>query len=267
MNNEGQPQGLTVVQGMGIFVLLLVAMLVVGGVSSAVFGLHLAVLLSEAVILLIPISFLSAGGYSFRRIICYPQRLGFNFWMLVTAAAVLLFVVTSDLTGYINQLVPRPEWQQKTLLEFLVAKTWPEFLFRIFGGSVLVGFCEEFAFRGFLQRVFSERLGGIRGLVLTAFLFAFIHLDPWNFAAIFLLGLFLGYLVYLTGNLWVAIFVHFLSNGVAFSIGFFSPDAGSDFAYTFPPYVTLLLTFLFIVSLDLIRRMHKEGRSTSTCPG
>lgn len=258
MNEAPQPRGFTIVQAAGIFALVLVAMLVVGGISSVVFGLHVAILSTEAVILLVPLSFLSVGGYSFRRIVSYPQRLGVSFWILVAATSVFLFVVISDITGYVNQLVPRPEWQQKALLEFIVAKTWPEYLFRIFAGAVLVGFCEEFAFRGFLQRVFSERLGGIKGFSLAAFLFAFMHLDPWNFFGIFLLGLFLGYLVYLTGNLWTAVFVHLLSNGIAFSVGFFTPDAGSDFAYTFPPYLTLLFTFLFIVSLSLLRKVHGE---------
>ncbi|UCB51616.1 MAG: CPBP family intramembrane metalloprotease [Candidatus Zixiibacteriota bacterium] len=263
MNEKPQPQGFTVVQAVGIFALLLVAMLVVGGISSAVFGLHVALLSTEVVILLVPISFLSIGGYSFRRIVFYPKRLGLSFWILVVAASVFLFVVISDITGYVNQLVPRPRWQQEALLELLVAKTWPEYVFRVFAGALLVGFCEEFAFRGFLQRVFSERLGGIKGFSLAAFLFALMHLDPWNFVGVFLLGLFLGYLVYLTGNLWTAVFVHFLSNGIAFSVGFFSPDAGSDFDYTFPPYVTLLFTFLFIISLDLIRKACKgEERGT-----
>ena len=267
MNNEGQPQGFTVAQGVGIFALILVAMLVVGGISSALFGLHAAILLSEAVILLVPISFLSVGGYSFRHMVLYPKRLRLNFWILVAAASVFLFVVISDVTGYVNQLVPRPKWQQDILLELLVAKTWPEYLFRIFGGGVLVGFCEEFAFRGFLQRVFSEKLGGMKGFVLAAFLFAFMHLDPWNFAAVLLLGLFLGYLVYLTGNLWVAVFIHFLSNGIAFSVGFFSSEAGADFGYTFPPYITLLFTFLFIVSLNLIRRVYKGAGERAILSG
>jgi membrane protease YdiL (CAAX protease family) len=251
---------------MGIFALVLVAMLVVGGISSALLGLHFTLLSTEAIILLVPLSFLSVGGYSFHSIVSYPRRLGSSFWILLAATSVFLFVVISDITGYINQLVPRPEWQQKALLELIVAKTWPEYLFRIFAGAVLVGFCEEFAFRGFLQRIFSQRLGGIKGLALTAFLFAFMHLDPWNFIGIFILGLFLGYLIHLTGNLWTAVFVHLLSNGIAFSVGFFSPDAGSDFAYTFPPYVTLLFTFLFIAGLNLLRKAHGEIKEGTVPP-
>jgi len=266
-NDENHQKEFTVMHGTGIFVLLLVASVIVGGISMLVFGLHLTVILTEAVVFLVPLSFLYAGGHSFRHTLAYPQRLGFNFWILVGAATVFLLVVISDVSGYVHQLMPRPKMQQEALLKLFVAKTWPEYLFRIFAAGALAGFCEEFAFRGFLQSIFSKRMGGLKGFVLTAFLFALMHLDPWNFAGVFLLGLFLGYLVYLTGNLWVAIFVHALSNSISFSVGFFSPDVGTDFGFTFPPYITLLCTFLFILSLDFIRKVHQRRQQVKMSTG
>jgi membrane protease YdiL (CAAX protease family) len=257
---EERPKGFSVKQGVGIYILLLVAVVIVGGISSVLFGLNPTLILSEAVIFLLPLSFLSAGGYSFRSFLSYPRRLDFSFWILTVAATVCLLGVISDITGYIHQWVPRPKIQQEVLLKLFVAKTWPEYLFRIFAAGAVAGFCEEFAFRGFLQRIFSERLGGMKGFLLTAFLFALMHLDPWNFAGVFLLGLFLGYLVYLTGNLWVAILMHALANSISFTLGFFSPDVGSNFTFTFPPYITLLFVFLFILSLDSIRKAYLRGQ-------
>lgn len=266
-NDESHQKEFTVAHGVGIYVLLLVAVVIVGGISMSIFGFHLTVIISETVVLLVPLSFLYAGGYSFRRTLNYPYRLSFNFWILVATATVSLLVVISDVTGYIHQLMPRPKSQQEALLKIFVAKTWPEYLFRIFAAGALAGFCEEFTFRGFLQSIFSKRLGGMKGFVLTAFLFSLMHLDPWNFAGVFLLGLFLGYLVYLTGNLWVAILVHFLSNSISFSVGFFSPHVGSDFGFTFPPYITLICTFLFIISLDFIRRVYRGEQTANISIG
>jgi membrane protease YdiL (CAAX protease family) len=262
-NDQDYQRGFTLWQGVGIFALLLVANLIIAGLSLTLFGLHVTVLVSEAVILLVPASFLCAGGYSFRDLLSYRQKPGpvFYFWLM--AATISLYVVVSDISGYVNQLVPRPEVQQEALLKLFVAETWPEYLFRLFGLAALAGFCEEFAFRGFLQSIFSKKLGGIRAFILTAFLFAFMHLDPWNFAGLFLLGLFLGYIVYLTGNLWLAIFVHFFSNTVAFSIGFFSPDVGADFGHTSPPYITLLFTFLLMVSLGFVQKAHPRREQSN----
>jgi membrane protease YdiL (CAAX protease family) len=235
MNQETEGRSLSVGHGLGIFLLMLVAELVVAGIALPTFGFHVMVVLSEAVVFLVPLTFLSAAGYSLRGTLSYPRKLGFSFWVTVLAAAVFLLLVISDITGYIHQLVPRPEAQQKALLEVLVAESWPEYIFRLLAAAALAGFCEEFAFRGFLQSVFVERMGGVKAILLTAFLFAFMHLDPWSFAGVFLLGMFLGYLVYLTGNLWVPMGVHAFSNSLSFSMAFFLPNVGADFTYTFPP--------------------------------
>lgn len=257
---EIKARELTVVHGLGIFVLLLIAELIVAGISLSLFGFHLMVILTEALVLLLPLSFFSAAGYSFCTTLAYPRALGLSFWIWVMVATAFLLLIISDITGYIHQLVPRPEAQQEALLKVLVAESWPEYLFRLFAACALAGFCEEFAFRGFLQSVFSKRMGAQKGILLTGFLFALMHLDPWTFPGIFLLGLFLGYLAQVTGNLWVPIFVHAFSNTLSFSIAFFSPDIGADFAYTFPPYVTLLCTFLFLASLRVIRSKHEENQ-------
>jgi membrane protease YdiL (CAAX protease family) len=260
MNQETPSRSLTVGHGLGIFLLMLVAELVVAGITLPVFGFHVMVVVSEALVFLVPLTFLSAAGSSLRKTLSYPRKLGFGFWATVLAATVFLLLVISDITGYIHQLIPRPEAQQKALLEVLVAKSWPEYIFRLLGAAALAGFCEEFAFRGFLQSIFVERLGGVKAILLTAFLFALMHLDPWSFAGVFLLGMFLGYLVYLTGNLWVPMAVHAFSNSLSFSMAFFLPDMGADFSYTFPPYLTLVCALLFIVSVRLIRSKHQDSQ-------
>jgi membrane protease YdiL (CAAX protease family) len=267
MNEETQIRTLTVGHGLGIWLLLLVAEVIVAGISMMFFGFHVMVIVSEALVFFLPFSFFYAAGYSLRDTLFYGQKLGLGFWISVAAATFFLLLVISDITGYVHQLMPMSEVQKKALLKVLVAESWPEYLFRLLGAGILAGFCEEFAFRGFLQSVFSKRLGGLKGMVLTAFLFAVMHLDPWTIAGIFLLGLFLGYLVLLTGNLWVAIFVHAFSNTLSFTMAFFIPNMGADFSYTFPPYVTLLCTFLFIVCLKLIRTKYQESMPSASLTG
>jgi membrane protease YdiL (CAAX protease family) len=258
-DDQNHPREFTYWQGIGIFVLLLLAVFIIGGISSSVFGFHVTAILGELLIFLIPLSFLSAGGYSLHRFLAYPGKITFHFWFWTIIASLALYLVISDVSGYVHQLFPRPLEQKKALLEVFVAQTWFEYIFRIFAACLLAGFCEEFAFRGFFQSVFTKRLGTTKGLVFTSFLFAFMHLDPWNFAGVFLLALFLGYLVLLTGNLWVAILVHFVSNCIGFSIGFFSPQVGSDFEYTYPPYVTFICVVIFIFSLNLLRKAYVEN--------
>jgi membrane protease YdiL (CAAX protease family) len=257
---ESQHKKPDLMYGVIVFALLLVVNVIVGGISSIVFGIHITLLLSEAIIFLIPFSFLSGGGYSLNRFLVFPLRLDFIFWLWLLVSLASLFVLVSDISGYVHQLWPRPRFWQEAILKVFAAETWPEYLYRLFAAGIMAGFCEEFAFRGFLQTIFTERLGRDRGIVLTAFLFALIHLDPWNFISLFLLGLFLGYLVYLTGNLWIAMLVHFLFNAISFSIWFLSPDVGSDFSYTSPLYITVIFTFVFAISLYYLRRTQQREK-------
>ena len=158
MIEEAESRELKVGHGLSIWVLLLVAEVIVGGISMAAFGFHVMVIVSEAIVFLLPLSFLSAAGYSLRNTLAYPRRLSFGFWIWVAVATLFLLLVISDITGYVHQLVPRPEVQQKALLKILVPESWPEYIFRLFGAAALAGFCEEFAFRGFFQSIFVKGL-------------------------------------------------------------------------------------------------------------
>jgi membrane protease YdiL (CAAX protease family) len=261
---ENPQKDFTYGQGIGIFLLTLAAVLIVGGISSVVFGFHVTAIVGELLILFIPLSFLSAGGYSLRDFLSYRGRLNLGFWLWTIIASVSLYLVISDISGIAHQLFPRPPEQKEALVKFFVAKSWSEYLFRLFAACVLAGFCEEFAFRGFFQSVFSKNLGEMKSLVFTSFLFAFMHLDPWNFPGVLLLALFLGYSVLLTKNLWVAILIHFFVNAIGFSLGFFYPQVGSDFEFAYPPYVTLFCTIVFIISLNFIRKTYLKRNRMPT---
>ena len=261
---ENPQKEFTYGQGIGIYLLILTAVIIIGGISAIVFGFHVTAIVGELLILFIPLSFLSAGGYSLRDFLSYRGRLNLGFWLWTIIASVSLYLVISDISGIAHQLFPRPPEQKEALVKFFVAKSWSEYLFRLFAACVLAGFCEEFAFRGFFQSVFSKNLGEMKSLVFTSFLFAFMHLDPWNFPGVLLLALFLGYLVLLTKNLWVAILVHFFVNAIGFSLGFFYPQVGSDFEFAYPPYVTLFCTIVFIISLNFIRKTYLKRNRMPT---
>lgn len=93
MNDESRLKELTVGHGIGIFILILVATVVVSGLTKAIFGFHLSVILGELAVLVVPLVFLSTGGYSFRHFLSYRGEFNSHFWLLVGAATVFLFVV------------------------------------------------------------------------------------------------------------------------------------------------------------------------------
>ncbi|HKG20776.1 MAG TPA: type II CAAX endopeptidase family protein [Blastocatellia bacterium] len=98
--------------------------------------------------------------------------------------------------------------------------------------SVLLGVAfspvsEEILFRGFILRELGERAGFWWANLLTSILFVSIHWPHWLWATgfkpwmvitsatIFILSLFLGYLVRLSGSVWPSVAAHILNNFIA----------------------------------------------------
>jgi membrane protease YdiL (CAAX protease family) len=89
---------------------------------------------------------------------------------------------------------------------------------------VMLGFCvgapiaEEFIFRGFVFRGWSTTfLGPVGAIVLTAALFAIIHVQyEWFYiAGIFLIGVLFGYLRHRSGSTWLTVITHAFYNLMA----------------------------------------------------
>jgi membrane protease YdiL (CAAX protease family) len=76
--------------------------------------------------------------------------------------------------------------------------------------------CEEVFFRGAVQQFLIgwTRVAWI-GIVLTGILFSLVHFSYFGFLSRAALGVVLGYVFYVTKNLWLNIFMHFLNNALA----------------------------------------------------
>jgi len=83
-------------------------------------------------------------------------------------------------------------------------------------GGVLVPIAEEVFFRGFLYAGMRERWGTGWALVVSALIFALIHLTPGVLPPLFVIGLLLAYLYERTDSLWPSILLHAVINSMAF---------------------------------------------------
>lgn len=82
--------------------------------------------------------------------------------------------------------------------------------------GVLAGFSEEIFFRGTIQRLFITSKVNIHLAVwVTAFIFSAIHCQFYGFVPRLLLGVFFGYAVAWSGNLWLGVAGHFTNNVIA----------------------------------------------------
>lgn len=85
----------------------------------------------------------------------------------------------------------------------------------LLGGVVIAPLAEEIFFRGFLFAGLRKRHGWKRAALVSAGLFAVLHLQPLTFLPIFLLGLVFAYLYHRSESIWPAVIMHMLTNGMS----------------------------------------------------
>ena len=107
------------------------------------------------------------------------------------------------------------EEELRELTEYLTRfESFGGLLVGIFVIAVLPAVGEELVFRGIVQRQFHALVGNPHVAIwLAAFIFSAIHLQFFGFFPRLILGALFGYIYYWSGNLWYAIFAHFVNNG------------------------------------------------------
>ncbi|MDR2791992.1 MAG: CPBP family intramembrane metalloprotease [Tannerellaceae bacterium] len=82
--------------------------------------------------------------------------------------------------------------------------------------AAVAAFTEELLFRGVICRLLSRRPAGLHATAwCSALFFCAIHMQFYTFLPRLVLGVYLGYLFCLSGNLWLPVAVHFANNAIA----------------------------------------------------
>ncbi len=147
---------------------------------------------------------------------------------------------------------------------FLNVNTIPALLFNLFMISVIPAIGEELIFRGAVQKVFHQWTKNIHvAVIIAAFIFSAMHLQFYGFLPRFVLGILLGYMFVLTGNIWVPIFAHFFNNAlgvilyyIAYNSESIDPEAvgSSDFNLI----MVLLSASLVMLLMIIMKNLHNR---------
>lgn len=86
------------------------------------------------------------------------------------------------------------------------------FIVQIIGSGILTPILEELVFRGIIFGRLSRMMKPVWAVIISAFMFAIIHLNIVQFPYAFVLGLALAILVYMTKTVWTAIIGHMVAN-------------------------------------------------------
>ena len=157
----------------------------------------------------------------FNTLTCGAKALGLSLkgWKRHLPGGILLYLLAfpfilsaGQLVEYTTRALNGTPQHQEVITRFL-KETSPGIVTSMLFFAALFGpFTEEILFRGFLQPALREAMVAWKAIFLSAFLFAFVHLNVYVFLQIFLLGLVLAYLFEKTGTLLSPIFIHMLHN-------------------------------------------------------
>lgn len=117
---------------------------------------------------------------------------------------------------YSTYVVPGVELQAdvKKLLA-AVPRTPFNMVVLFLAAAVIAPLVEEILFRGYLQTSLKSRLGGTGAILVAAFLFALVHMQPLAMPGLFALGAAFGYIYEKTGSLKTNILLHVANNALA----------------------------------------------------
>lgn len=141
-----------------------------------------------------------------------------------------------------------------------------EFLYMSVLIAIIPAFGEEIMFRGILQRLINRKFYNPHfGVWISAILFSAIHMQFFGFFPRMLLGVYFGYLLVWTKNLWYPIIAHFINNFTALTLHYLLNDSGkmddldqigtSDNHW----WLSLISLLLFVGLLSLFRKEQKKS--------
>lgn len=94
---------------------------------------------------------------------------------------------------------------------------------------ILAPILEEFLCRGLMMRgMMYNGMKPWKAILWSAFIFAFIHLNPWQAIPAFAFGCFFGWVYWKSGCLWATVFMHFVNNSLSTLLTRLFPDLEVD---------------------------------------
>lgn len=149
------------------------------------------------------------------------------------------------------------EVNDQTFRALLTMSSPSQLLVTFFVLAIVPGLSEELFFRGLMMRFAAKRSRTIMfPLIISALLFALMHTNIYGMVSIFLAGLLLGGIYYLTGSLWCSIISHICYNGLQVLLTYFARNNATfkaiDEANSVPVSWVVIGTLLFAASFYLL---------------
>ena len=116
------------------------------------------------------------------------------------------------LASPLTSLIPMSDWIKEAFMQIAEMNGILGFLTI----AVLAPVLEEWIFRGIVLEGLLKNTSPWKAILISSILFGIVHLNPWQFIGATIIGIFLGWIYYRTGNLLYCMIIHFANNAFAF---------------------------------------------------
>lgn len=145
--------------------------------------------------------------------------------------------------------------------------TLPGMLLYFIHLSILPALLEEWLFRGIMLRQLLPAVGKWPAVILSAFVFGLMHLNPAQSIFAFGFGIFAGYAYLSTGSIWFSALIHMVNNALSGCMGYWYALAGTEEELLpFGIYTIVMMVFGAIALacyIPYVQRRKKHTRRTN----
>lgn len=164
--------------------------------------------------------------------------------LIVLTTIALLFGIISPLAT----LIPMPEVFKEGFRNIASYRGVFAFILMVIAAPVF----EELIFRGIMLEGLLRKYTPAKSILISSLLFGFGHVNPWQFIAAFVIGVFSGWVYYKTRSVMPSIIIHGAANLCGFSVRLFFADTHSVFDATLFDIYGGVMNLVAIVAGSLI---------------
>ncbi len=124
-------------------------------------------------------------------------------FITVSGATILL----SDMDNLLRTILPAPEF-----ILNIFEKLYENPVKAVILAIIIAPFTEEFLCRGVILTGFLKNYSVNKAIIVSALLFGFMHLNPWQFTGAFFFGLIFAWFYIKTKSLWPCLIGHAIAN-------------------------------------------------------
>lgn len=147
-------------------------------------------------------------------------------------AALFVMEVLAFVNTKLLEFIPNIDFEGKALELEAAQQMWfdhdsyANLFFSLVVFAVTPAIFEELIFRGVLMTKLKEASNNIHfGVVISAIIFAALHMQPWNLLPMIAMGVILGYVYVYLKDIRYSMLIHFLFNAIQIVVIFFYPEA------------------------------------------